>query len=288
MVVGGNPYVLAERLELLAAGFVLLAKPSKKMKKNFVLLIASAFLIPNMVLAAWWNPVSWIRKTSSTTPELSVPIVPDTEVLKNVAEKEIVKPKIFERVVTQTVKIDSPELLNKVNLLTAENNNLKSQIASYVSKLNSCQADLKERITQVSIVPATTKEDPYSDFNFRYGFDGTDITFNNQTYRTFSVQKLVFVLPDNRLLDEKDTINELYMLAGVAKPGVVGYKGGDKYNLERIDNTTFIYSGKPIGISNSTYITAVIRGTLHTYNLKPKMSEWIIVDNTNSKPVKLD
>ncbi len=151
MVVGGNPYVLAERLELLAAGFVLLAKPSKVMNNLFLfLLLVSLVALPvGLVKPSWVRLDSRKRVskimggsilaffilfaiTSDSTPE-ELATSQNTPVVETKAEATAQvpsKPASLEEQITQAV----------TNALGSTNNTNKPRVVSVkVSNYNSVE-----------------------------------------------------------------------------------------------------------------------------------------------------
>ena len=94
------------------------------------LLISSMFLaiiIPSITSAAWWNPFSWevFGSNQSFAPQENNLLLNTPEKSENVKElQNISNPVIQEKIVT----VDNPELQKKINILVAENNDLKSQL----------------------------------------------------------------------------------------------------------------------------------------------------------------
>lgn len=71
----------------------------------------TAFLIPSVVSAAWWNPASWLKnETVQTTP-----VQKASEV-------------ISEKIVTETITVDNPALQEKIDRLEKENKSLSAQL----------------------------------------------------------------------------------------------------------------------------------------------------------------
>ena len=108
------------------------------MKKYLPILILCLLIIPSVTQAAWWNPLTWGHKDSSSN--VSEP-APQSEVAQPVVKTET-EPKV----VTKTITVQDPKLqtqidslLQQIASLTSENQQQKSTIAS-LQATNAIQA----------------------------------------------------------------------------------------------------------------------------------------------------
>lgn len=148
------------------------------MKKILIFLLVG-FIIPQVTFAAWWNPIKWFKERPDDNSALELKIKEleakletkiderDNQTVEETENRidDIIEARtqsvVKEKVVTQTVKIDNPELLNKIDLLTKENVDLRLKIeaqASLTQQLNTCKAqliDLKQSVETVSNIPST-------------------------------------------------------------------------------------------------------------------------------------
>jgi|SRR3989344_2488878 len=138
--------------------------------KTLVSVFLVAILIPQVALAAWWNPFSWFSKLNveQEKPELLQRLV---ELEKQVNSQDVAsstiqespKLEVKEKIITQTITVDNPELQKKINALITENITLQAKInsqSSLVEQLNSCRADLTEMkgATKVNTADSAVEE----------------------------------------------------------------------------------------------------------------------------------
>ena len=259
--------------------------------KRLMLMLLLVVLIPQVAFAAWWNPLSWVKK-SSTEQEKAELLERLTELEQKVDSQKVEtntdKPPhsgVKEKVVTQTIVVNNPELQQRINTLIAENIALQNKIAAHSSlleQINSCKADLVNLRAQLSVSKDSNEEPDisysdfklYSDYQWDYQRGFPILTFPTPTSRELVVKKLVFEIREKDAETfYADTINGQYLL-----------NGNTKLNLER-DGLTFRYVGSPVRINTSTTIAVVIQGQAKNYMLNAKTSEWIIWDNTTGKQV---
>ena len=78
--------------------------------KKLLPIIILALIIPQVALAAWWNPASWFKKQSVGKEQTKLPERPveleekvnSQEVATSTAQEESVKSEIREKIITQT------------------------------------------------------------------------------------------------------------------------------------------------------------------------------------------
>lgn len=120
--------------------------------KKLIPIMLVAILLPQVAFAAWWNPFSWFKEQDLETEK--------AELLQRLAELEAKvnsqdtetdatsSPAVSDsstKVITQTTKVDSPELQTKIDFLLKENVSLRAQIlsqSSLIQSLNQCKSDL--------------------------------------------------------------------------------------------------------------------------------------------------
>lgn len=136
--------------------------------KRLMPLFLVALLVPQIAMAAWWNPVSWFKKQSidQEKTELLERLVEleekadSQEVATSTASEESVKSEIREKIITQTITVDNPDLQKRINALIEENISLQAKVmsqSSLVGQLNSCKADLIDLRAQLN-KPTTEPE----------------------------------------------------------------------------------------------------------------------------------
>jgi len=137
------------------------------MKKLFFIAIFCGILLPYFALAAWWNPMTWFeqKNEAAEVKNEAMLITPKTiqtstssPVNEKVVEKIIEKPVIKEKLVTQTITVDNPELQIKINSLITENSNLQSQINTLKNQLNSCKTNLYEKTSSMSATVSESEQ----------------------------------------------------------------------------------------------------------------------------------
>lgn len=136
--------------------------------------------MPSITFAAWWNPATWF-KAKQPSPEISE--IDNSDAVREAAElrkkvdlleqklselqpekpetkeAEETKTVVRDRVVTQTIKVDNPELQVKINALVLENNQLKQQVATVQTDYNSCRVKLsKAQDEQLSAIQQDTAQ----------------------------------------------------------------------------------------------------------------------------------
>lgn len=107
----------------------------KTQTKIISILIVSIVLIPQMVLASWWNPFSWSRESKQTMDIIEPSLVPPADKSISIPEttpKQITEPKIIEKIIEKpiikTITVQDPALQAKIEALILENNTLKAEI----------------------------------------------------------------------------------------------------------------------------------------------------------------
>lgn len=121
------------------------------MKKIILFLLIAVSLAPSVMYAAWYNPRDWFKKTDTINPVLEQKITEleiklnaqkdlpiETEITQKVTEEQ---PVVKEKIVTQVIKVDNPELQSKIDLLIKENESLRTTHSSVTLELNACRAD---------------------------------------------------------------------------------------------------------------------------------------------------
>ncbi len=144
--------------------------------KKVLILALTLTLIPQVTLAAWWDPSSWFgsnnnrANTIESTPQIA-PTVVTKETIREIPVEKIVnnpellreiddlksqisqlksklnqKNKPSERIISNTISVDNPELQKKIDGLTIERDNWK---LSFENALKD-EAALKQRISSMN------------------------------------------------------------------------------------------------------------------------------------------
>ena len=141
------------------------------------LLVLGVFVIPSFALAVWWNPFSWFEKDTQLqpTPIIQPQIIKKQETQKETVEQSIEKssaqektiekpviqkeavekPVVKEKMVIQTITIDNPALLSKINLLESEIEKLKAQLNASIIEKQFCLQS-KQTVTQAQTISPST------------------------------------------------------------------------------------------------------------------------------------
>ena len=138
--------------------------------KKVIPIILLAIIIPQAAFAAWWNPLSWFKKQSIDQEKAELlerlvgleEKVNSQEVATSTAQEESVKSEIREKIITQTITVDNPDLQKRINDLIEENISLQAKVisqASLVGQLNSCKADLVETRAMVGKTVVNSAEE---------------------------------------------------------------------------------------------------------------------------------
>lgn len=119
------------------------------MKKYIVVLFLTVLIIPSITSATWWNPFSWSkdsRQTIDVVEPASVQPVDKPVPVSDTKAKEVVEPKIIERIIekpiTQTITVQDPALQARINTLIAENESLKIQVSRLLESNKSLNKEL--------------------------------------------------------------------------------------------------------------------------------------------------
>lgn len=229
------------------------------MYKVVTLALVLALGAPASLSAAWWN-IKTGKVTRPTPPPVEKPV--ETPATSTTTDP-----------VDTTINSDWEK---KLEALTKENVDLKKKVSSYQKEINSCKLDLKAKTVALS-----TAAKEYSDYKFKYSWDGKMMKFTSPTSRKLSIRAIKFELKDTpttiSAFSSEEFLDEAYLLIGTKR-----------YELERYDRT-FKYTGGPINIDNATIIIVIVRGgSGDTYFTNPVKSEWILWDETNDKQVKID
>ena len=225
--------------------------------KRLIPLFLVVFLIPQVALAAWWNPISWFEEKPAKVENKAEAEIDSENKVESTKETEIKqKPIIQEKIIEKTIQVDNPELQKKINSLLQENTNLQLRINSLTSELNACKMTTVEN--------TKTIESEYSDFEFKVTFSN-DTLYIPDTYREIILKKAVFNTDDPRNVLSVSVETKI---------------------LEKQGDSTFIYIG---GIRISRYLKFNVQhgGSSDVGKITPDFSKWEIWDGTTNKPVKI-
>ncbi len=140
------------------------------MKKYILILLITAFIIPSVVSASWWNPFNWFSKGTVETPTTDISVVetvPDATAPVPVTPTP--KPTVPQ--VVQTITVQDPALQKQINELIAENAALKAQISNLTEQLSQikktpvsvvvsepeCSSDINVEASAKELVIGTSK-----------------------------------------------------------------------------------------------------------------------------------
>jgi hypothetical protein len=101
--------------------------------KRLLPVILLAIFIPQVVLAAWWNPISWFVPKSEEGEIIQTDQVEDKS--SDNSPEPSIQNDVAEKVVEKVITIDNPELQKQINALIAENTSLKRQTASLAEQV---------------------------------------------------------------------------------------------------------------------------------------------------------
>lgn len=239
--------------------------------KIIILILLVAITIPQVVSAAWWNPFTWrkaeiiqqtpdILQTNEAKEQEIILTNPSYQVIEKIVDKPIKK------YIEKKILADNPELQKQINALLQENTDLKLKIASLITNLNACKASNVGSISSDGINESTTEE-IYSDFDFKYTFNGSGGIYGLKipdTSRSIVLKKAVFYTDDPR--------------------NVISISIGTNV-FEKQGDSTFVYIGSGIPIRSAIDFTVHYGGTFGIGKIIPDFSKWEIWDNTTNKPV---
>ncbi|MHB0977832.1 MAG: hypothetical protein ACYC1K_00245 [Minisyncoccota bacterium] len=141
--------------------------------KRILSIFILSLLVPQVVMAAWWNPTSWLKQKSSNIEKAIDETKPtQQEVLEAASVQRSVQEKIIERVIT----VSDPKLQLQINDLIKENAELKTKLntqSSIVSQLNQCKADLADSKSKSSGVTVSSE---YQDKKDKWAKLDNDLT----------------------------------------------------------------------------------------------------------------
>ncbi len=128
----------------------------KRILSAFILIL----IVPQIAMAAWWNPTSWLKQKSSNIEKAIDETKPtQQEVSETAGVQKPVQEKIVERVIT----VSDPKLQLQINDLIKENAELKAKLntqSSIVSQLNQCRADLVDsKSKSLNVVASSEYQD---------------------------------------------------------------------------------------------------------------------------------
>lgn len=247
--------------------------------KIYILALASFVVMPQIVSAAWWNPLSWFEKQNISTDQVQIN-AQDQQSTTTERQTTEQTPVIKEKIIEKTITVDNPELQKKINSLLQENADLRAKVISLTSSLNICKA-----------IPVSKPENTssgYSDFNFSYVLTTNKITFPFSTSRDIVIKKAVFHI---READARDTRK-----IGSTQRLEVSTSTASKplyYNLENNGSKfTFLGTGIPLKGKETMVINVSIANPngkeSETFYMVPDFSEWEVWDNTTDKPVSVE
>lgn len=127
----------------------------KVMKSRiFISFLIIAFAIPQVIYAVWWNPFTWFKPEAEEQSTIDLEVkAKESEEKLNIestvvnTENEMKKTPEVE-VITQTTKVDNPELQKKINALINENKLLQVKYDSVLLELNQCKSSVRATSTQ--------------------------------------------------------------------------------------------------------------------------------------------
>lgn len=125
--------------------------------KKILLAIILTLIVPQLVLASWWNPISWVRTGQINNPNKEIVVKPEVKTQEqkasttsNILEE---KPKILKtQIITKTVNVDNPELIKQIEILKKERDEFKTLLENSVKRnteLNSKIVDLGKSFTDL-------------------------------------------------------------------------------------------------------------------------------------------
>lgn len=93
------------------------------MKKYILYAVIIGAIIPSVTFASWYNPFSWFKKSNTSIPSPTEPIVEHIQVPS--------KP-----VITNTITVENPKLQSQINALIQSNTDLQVQLSAMTAKYN--------------------------------------------------------------------------------------------------------------------------------------------------------
>src|ERR1035437_9042679 len=103
------------------------------MKKYLLVLLLRVFIIPSILFASWWNPLSWFNKSDSTIKQVQPKQSVNTQTPQ---ENVIEKPTIQEKTVVKTITVDNPELQKKIDELSQKLTDESDQLIQATTQYN--------------------------------------------------------------------------------------------------------------------------------------------------------
>lgn len=95
---------------------------------SFLVILA----IPSVTLAAWYNPLTWFKKTNPVV--VSSPAVQENTQIQVPNPEELPAPK---PVITNTITVEDPKLQSQINSLIKSNSDLQTELATVTVQYNS-------------------------------------------------------------------------------------------------------------------------------------------------------
>ena len=246
------------------------------MRKFLIIILLLILGAPAPLSAAWWNLKIWRKPAPAPQPSLNETLVNKALETGSTTSTSSVQTSSPQASATSSkVEVGKSELEKKIETLLKENADLKKKISSNQTEINSCQIELKAKAIALSGVR------DYSDYKFKYSWDGRLMKFPSPTSRKLSIRAIQFGIKETPTsmtsFIREESIEEAYILMGT-----------NRYNLERSDKI-FKHTGSPINIDNSTILLVIVRGKSgDTYFTNPVKSEWVVWDDTADKQVRID
>ncbi|MCI0618460.1 hypothetical protein L0244_36240, partial [bacterium] len=189
----------------------------------------------SLAFAAWWNPLTWFKKEPSAEVSSETSINEESAELReriNLLEQKLYDPEtqeaaidetletiVQEKIVTQTIRVDDPELQKKIDALLAENQSLKLQVTNSQKKLSEIQSNLTTCLKS----PTTSSSDKEEKRKYEVAIA--------------ELEKLIF---DSESLYSQSRQSSLLKLAGVKTVEGVYLFGTPKQIIQLQDGSTRI------------------------------------------------
>jgi len=126
------------------------------MKKFIIvsLLLCSLLFVPVVTFASWWNPMTWFEKPQDMQGSQIKQESPAESPSKT---EEDTQPIIQEKIVTETITIDNPELQKRIDELIVENTTLKQQVSDESKTLSETATQYNDAVKKYNDLNSSVK-----------------------------------------------------------------------------------------------------------------------------------
>lgn len=254
----------------------------KNIIKSIIFILLISLILPNLVFASWWNPVSWLKTEKVLQNNVFISTSTDSNIItKNDSDSEVINLKkqisdLLKQIeILKDSKLEVKEIIKEIPVEKIIYQDKIIEKIVYRDNYIPCQQDI---ISQPNIY-----EDKFSDFIFEYTYDreAGSLKMTSNTSRDLILKKAVFKIPI-------EYINETFTNQRMILNSTRYYY---YYSLERSSNGIFSYVGNgDIKIKYGNQIIIDIDTPEHKISKKDVdfvLSDWIIWDNTTNKQVRI-